>query len=302
MIPKSSIPVFVYPAAVLSMLFWGMSFVWSTQVLEYYSPITTILLRLLISSVLLFLLLKPFGLIENIRKEHLGLFLLSALFNPFLYFIGENYGLKLTTPTVSAVVIATIPVLTPVFAYFLLKEKLTIFNYIGIMLSFAGVVIMLMGKDLTLDVSAVGLGFLFFAVITGIIYSVLLKKLTVHYNALTIITWQNILGFIYMLPVFLIMDVSTFLEIKPGPGAIRSLILLAVFASSGAFILYTIAIKYLGVNKSNVYTNLIPVITAIFSFYIIQEEFTMNKLAGILVVVGGVFLSQIRSRNKQIIK
>jgi len=228
--------------------------------------------------------------------------MLSALFNPFLYFIGENYGLKMTTPTVSAVVIATIPVLTPVFAYFLLKEKLTIFNYIGIMLSFAGVVIMLISKDLTLDVSGFGLGFLFFAVITGIVYSVFLKKLTAHYNALTIITWQNILGFIYMLPVFLIMDVSTFWEIKPGHGAIRSLILLAVFASSGAFILYTIAIKYLGVNKSNVYTNLIPVITAIFSFYIIQEEFTMNKLAGMLVVVAGVFLSQIRSRNKQIIK
>ncbi len=300
-IKKNKIPPLVYFAAIFSMVFWGMSFVWSMQVFEFYSPLTTIFIRLFISSALLYVILKPLGFIEKISKKHIKLLLLSALFNPFLYFIGENYGLKLTTPTISAVIIATIPVFTPIFTYAFLKERLSYFNFAGIILSFVGVVVMLINKNLTFTIPLAGFLFLLLAVLTAIGYSIFLKKLTCHYSPLTIITYQNMIGFVYMIPVFMIMDFNEFLSITPSRNAIRSLIFLAVFASSGAFIFFTFVIKHLGVNKANVYTNLIPVITAIFSFYILSEQFTMNKLIGMIIVITGVFTSQIRTRNNKII-
>lgn len=296
---KNRVPPLVYFAAVISMVFWGMSFVWSTQVFEFYSPFTTIFIRLFLSSVLLYSVLKPFGIIERIKKEHLRLLFLSALFNPFLYFIGENYGLKLTTPTISAVIIATIPVFTPIFTYIFLKERLSVYNYTGIVLSFLGVVVMLVNRDLSFDIAAGGLLFLLLAVITAIGYSIFLKKLTYHYSPLTIITFQNMIGFVYMIPIFLIMDSGSFFEAFPPGKVIRSLVFLSVFASSGAFIFFTYTIKYLGVNKANVYTNLIPVITAIFSFYILSEQFSTNKIIGIVIVIAGVFISQIKINNKK---
>src|ERR1035437_977874 len=97
----------LYIIIVLSMVFWGMSFVWSTIVFRYLEPITTVFFRLILSSGILFAGLKIFGKIEKIKREHYKMFLISALFNPFLYFLGENFGLKNTSATISAVIIAT---------------------------------------------------------------------------------------------------------------------------------------------------------------------------------------------------
>ncbi|MDD2345596.1 MAG: EamA family transporter, partial [Bacteroidales bacterium] len=52
--------IIVYSFAILAMLFWGLTFIWSKIVFEYYNPIATITLRLLISTVLLFFILLIF--------------------------------------------------------------------------------------------------------------------------------------------------------------------------------------------------------------------------------------------------
>ena len=99
-------PVYTYILVIFSMIFWGMSFVWSKIVLQYYDPITTVLLRLLISSAILFTGLRIFNRIQKLNRQDYKLFFLSALLNPFLYFLGENYGLQLTSPTISSIIIA----------------------------------------------------------------------------------------------------------------------------------------------------------------------------------------------------
>ncbi len=299
---KGNIRFYVHAAAVLSMLFWGLSFVWSTQVFQYYTPLTTIFFRLALSSLILYLTLHLSGILEKLQKKHIGLFLASALFNPFFYFIGENYGLKLTTPTVSAVIIATIPVFTPVFTFYFLKERLTIYNYTGIIISFCGIIVMLFNRSLQLNIPLAGLGLLTLAVLSAIAYSIYLKKLTRFYTPLTIITYQNIIGVFYFLPFFLYFDLTDAIQVQVTGELITSLLLLAIFASSMAFICFTFVIKHIGVNKANVYTNLIPVITAIFSFIVLSEQFTQNKTIGMGIVILGVYLAQKKVRNKKLIK
>ena len=146
------------------MIFWGMSFVWTSIVLKYYQPITTIFLRLLLSTLIMYTILKAMGKLQKIRREDWRMLILMSIFNPFLYFLGENFGLNLTSPTIGAVIIGLIPVFTPVFAYIFLREKLTIFNYIGIFISFLGILIMLVTTDFTLATSLNGVLLLFFAV------------------------------------------------------------------------------------------------------------------------------------------
>ncbi|MCK7531383.1 MAG: DMT family transporter [Marinilabiliales bacterium] len=114
---------YIYSIAILSMVLWGMSFVWSTIVFRYYPPITTVFLRLVISFLLLFAGIFAFGKMEKIQKKDIKIFLVSAALNPFLYFLGESYGLKMSSSTISAVVIATIPLFTPILAYYTLKGK-----------------------------------------------------------------------------------------------------------------------------------------------------------------------------------
>ena len=279
------------------MVFWGMSFVWSSIVFKYYNPISTIFIRLIISTVLLSSFIFLTNKYEKLKKEDRGLFFLSALFNPFLYFLGENFGLKNSSPTISAVIIATIPLFTPLVAYLMLKERLSLLNIVGIFISFMGVGIMIVNPDLSLNASPVGIMFLLWAVVSAVIYTVFLKKLTQKYSSLTIITYQNAIGILYFLPLFLFFDLGHFLTVKPNFELISSLLQLSFFASSLAFIFFTMAVKELGVSRTNVFSNLIPVFTAIFSAIFISENFTATKIAGIAVVILGVMITQVRLRS-----
>ncbi len=284
--------IHIHILAFISMLFWGMSYVWSKIVFEVYSPLTTIFFRLLISFVVLFVFGYATGQLKPIPKKDRWLFLGSAFLNPFLYFVGENYGLNLVSASLSAIIVATIPLFAPFAGYYFYKEKLKTPNVIGLLISFGGLLLIIINDHFQLDANPWGILLLFLAVFSAVFYVVALKKLSRNHNAVTIITWQNMIGSLYFLPFFFFIDGPSFVTIKPGILPVVSLLMLGIFASSVAYVLYTMVVKHLGVIKSSLYTNLIPVFTVIFSFYLLGEDFTLRKIIGMTIVIMGVILSE----------
>ncbi len=282
----------VHIVAVISMFFWGLSYIWSKYVFEVYSPLTTIFFRLTISFIVLFVFVYATSNDFFIYKKDYPLFALSALFNPFLYFIGENFGLKLVSASVSAIIVATIPLFAPFIAWYYYKEKLKLLNTAGLVLSFIGLLFIILKKDFSLNADPVGLMLLSLAVVSALFYMVVLKKLTKKYPPVTIIMWQNLIGAIYFLPFFLFFDFQKVIEIKPDTDVVLSLLMLGIFSSSLAYVLYTYTLKYLGIIKSSLYTNLIPVFTALLSFYLLSESFTFAKIIGMIIVISGLILSE----------
>ncbi len=284
----------IYSFALLSMLFWGLSFVWFKIVITIYEPITIIFLRLVISSIFLFCLLAMLHQFQKIKPSDYKSFLILALFQPFFYFLGESYGLKFVSSTISSVIISTIPLFSPLVAYLTIKEKVSRSSLIGIIISFIGLLFMLINKDLSLNASSKGIMLLFFAVFSALGYSVIIKNLAHKYSALTIITYQNTIGAFYFLPLFLIFDFNHFINVVPSFYQISALLQLAIFASSGAYFFYIISIREIGVVRSNIFTNTIPIFTAIFSYFILAEKFGVNKIAGMVIVISGLVVSQIK--------
>jgi drug/metabolite transporter (DMT)-like permease len=281
-----------YAAAVLSMLFWGLSFVWFKIVVKYYDPITIIFLRLLISGSLLLLFLYFTDSFERISRKDYKWFLLLAFTQPLCYFLGESFGLRLVLSTVASVIISTIPVFSPIIAYLTIKEKLSSYSLAGILISFAGVLIMVVRKDLSLNAPIAGILLLFFAVLSALFYGVIIRRFSSHCSPFTIITAQNIIGMFYFLPLFLVIDFRHFITVKPTTELISALLQLAVFASTFAYLLYIIALRNFGLTRANIFTNLIPIFTAIASFIILGEQLTPAKICGIIVVICGVIISQ----------
>lgn len=287
-------------ALVLSMIFWALSFVWINIAYESFLPLTTIFFRLLISSSIL---LPVFGLLRKIqfvRKEDRKWFIILAFFEPFIYFMGEGFGLQKVSPTLGAVIISTIPLLTPMAAFLVYGEKMTIWNIAGLMISFIGVLTMVLKVDLSFEATTDGLALMMLAVLSAVCYTTLLKKLTTRYNPFTIITLQNSIGLLMFLPFFLFFEGESLLQVSPSMRSLTSLFLLAVFASSMAFILFTYAIQWVGINVSNMFTNTIPVFTAIFAWLLLDELLPVRKIAGILIVVAGLFISQLKIRKNAV--
>lgn len=289
-----------YISVVFAMICWSLSFIWIKIVFEAYTPITIIFLRLIISSAFLFAGSKLIKRLQKIRKEDYKLLLLLAFFEPFLYFIGETTGMQYVSSTLGSVIISTIPLFCPIAERIFYKEKFSPSLYIGILLSITGVCVIIFqnGFNIAGDSSLKGIAFLFLAVFATLGYSVVLRKTAHKYNPLTIISWQNFIGIFLFLPFFLGFEYKEFITIVPSKEVIKSLIYLSIFASSFAFIFYTYSIRNLGISKSSIFCNLIPVFTAFFAYYIIDEQITSNKIIGISIVISGLFISQLKVKRR----
>ncbi len=282
----------------LAVTFWGISYVWTKIVFEYYGPITIMFIRLSISSLLIHIIIRIKGLHEKIdKKDYLSFFIMS-FFTPFCYFIGENFGLLYVSPTIAAVIIATIPVFAPILGFIAFREKVNFINALGFIISFLGVTIMILDTDLRFTASPLGVFLLLFAVISALINIVFLKKLTAKYSSITIISVQNFIGAVLFMTVFFIIDFQHFLTITPSISAIGSLLALAVFGSTLAFLFYTSAVRVLGIAKSAIFTNLIPVITTISALIILKESIEFSNILGMSIVILGLMLTQITSLKK----
>lgn len=289
-----------YLYAVLAMLMWGCSFIWIKQTFEYLNPVGIIFIRLIISSILLISYLYVFKRSkEKIRKQDLKWLLLLAFTEPFLYFLCESNGVKLLPSTLAAIIISTIPIFTPIAGIFLFKEKVTWINYLGIVLSFTGITLMVVDSNFNLNAPIQGLILLFGAVIAGIACSVLIKKIADAYSPTFIITVQNVIGTIYFIPVFFIFDYQDTVNATFNLDLMLNLIYLSVFGSTLAFLFYIISIRDLGISKSAMLTNLIPIFTAIVAYLVLKEEFTIQKIVGMAIVLSGIIIAnKITSKQK----
>lgn len=292
---------YIYLMALLAVTFWGISYVWTKIAFEYYSPITVMLIRLGVSSLLLAIIARFMGKRQRIQRTDYRDFVILAFFSPFCYFLGENYGVFYVSPTVAAVIIATIPVFSPILAYLAFKERIRPLNVAGFMISFAGVMVMVLDAEMKFTADPKGILWLFFAVASALVNIVFLKKLAARYSSFTIIRVQNTLGALFFLPLFLIMDVGSFVRTTPSAETIFSLLALAVFGSTLAFMFYTSAVRVIGIARTAVFANLIPVVTAIAALLVLKESIDPGRILGMLIVIAGLFMSQaskIRQRRK----
>lgn len=288
--------VLVYFLLTISMILWGTSFVWSKTALVYYNSLTIVFFRLLVSVIVMIPVLIVTKKFKIPAKKHWPLFMLLALFEPFLYFIGETTGLSYVDPSMASVIISIIPLFTPFVAFYFLNERITVLNLLGIIISITGIVFLVLGKDMTIQVSLIGLGLLFLAIVAANGYSVMIKKIPPEYSILNIIFWQGVLGMIYFTPLLFIFSRDDFLVTGYVPEAFRSILYLGFFASTLAFLFFMYGLKFMSITKVNVFTNVIPIFTIIISYFYFGEEISLKKIIGILIVISGVVISQLKYR------
>ena len=293
---KSWLPV---GAAILSMIFWSFSFVWIKIVYEAYGPLTTILFRLLISTALMLVFTLLAKKLQKIQPGDMKMFLLLAFFEPFLYFMGESYGLLYVSSTVASVIVATIPLFAPVAAWYFYKEKLSRTNLYGLVISFFGVSLVVLDSSFNFTASPLGISLEFLAVAGAIGYASVLKGMSHRYNTFTIITYQNMIGAGLFLPFWLGFEMNDFMQVPFNAKAFGAIIKLAIFASTFAFILFTYSIRTMGINKSNTFINVIPVFVAVFAYFILGDQLDFHQMVGIAIVISGLFLAQINWKRKK---
>lgn len=284
----------VYLKATLAMLFWAVTFVWiKIAFAEGYRPYEIVFLRLALASGLLFGIMLLSGHWQKLSRRDLLRMILVSFSEPFAYFVGEANGLQYVSSTLGSLIISLIPIVTAIGAWLFLKEKAGLMLIVGLLVSTGGVIVMSLGGG-DLHATLKGILFLLVAVFAGMSYGLLVRRLTHSYSALTIVAWQSFFGLLLFSPLFLFYDAGHFFSMQQSLTGLGTIAAMSLCASVGAFLLYTGVIRELGVIRSNVFTNLIPVFTAGLAWMILGDELNFRVVAGLILTIGGLLLSQMK--------
>ena len=285
----------IYISVSIAIFLWGFSFIWTNQILHLDIPIFTfITVRMAIAGIVLLLVSTLLGKLQKIEKKDFPFLIIMSMFEPFIYFIGESFGLKYTnSPTICAVLIATIPIFVMIAGQIFFKEKITKLNVFAVFITVPGILlIVLRTNDITVDYWY-GILLLIMAVFAATGYSVMVKKLSDKYNSYTIATWQFILAAVYFLPLYLIFDSGK----MPLTELFRAdvmvpLLSLALLCSCLSFVLYINSIQYLGVTRASVFSTMTPAVSAFGAYIMGHETFTPLQILGLVIVILGVIFTQ----------
>ena len=284
-----------YTLTILSIILWGFSFVWTNDIIQKGIPVFTFLfIRLALAGTLLFTFAKLTGKLQPIAKKDVKYLILMAFFEPFIYFIGETYGIKATNSAVlSAVIIATIPIASLFVEKIFYNVPYTIFKVFGTAITLPGIVMVIMknGESTSVD-HYWGIALLFMAVAGATGYSSVVRKLSGNYNSLTITTYQFVIGAAFFLPFFLGWGLDGVNSTLFSSEVMVPLLSLAVLCSCVAFFFWVNAIKDLGMTRTNIFSALIPAVSAVGAAMLGQEEITLMSVIGIAVVTAGVIIAQ----------
>ena len=287
----------VYLLSVLAIVLWGMSYIWSDRLIALGVPISYFVpLRILVAGIILLLfniLTKNFRLIA--RKD-IWKFLLLALFEPLIYFFCETYGIKETgSPTISAMIIASVPIFSVGAGALFFKERISILNGFGIAVTLAGICLVLLkqgGDEGVPQNFILGVVLLMIAVFSEVGHASLTKLLADGYKPQVIVMYQFLIGTVYFLPFFLTRGIENFDARLVSWEVLEPILCLAVLCSSLAFSLWAMAIKKLGVGKSSVFLAMMCVATALVAEVIGREHLSLFQWLGVLIAVLGIVLSQ----------
>ena len=280
-----------YVGIMIAMTVWSCSFLFTQEALKSFNPITVVTLRIGLATAVLGLYGWMAGRLQKPRKQDVWLFLVGGAFQPFCYFICETYGLSMTSATVTSVVIATIPLFAPLVAWALLRERVTWMNMVGIVVSMAGVMMLVVEKG-DINVSVAGLLVLMGAVMSAAMYSTILRKIPSDYTNVSIVFWVHASSLIFFIPTFLILDLKNWGSQPIMPMSVISIVVLAVLASVVSFVLFCYVVRRIGVARANAFNNVIPAITALAVWMIYGETIELMKWVGIVIVIVGLFVSQ----------
>ena len=291
----------IYIASIFAILLWGMSYLWTDKLINLGIPVFYfVFVRILIAGLILFLFNTASSRIKRIQRQDWPKFIMLSLCEPFIYFICETYGLKETgSPTISAMIIATIPIFSVGAGILFFKEKINVINIGGIIMSLVGIVLVAMSRGNLGENFIWGIILLLIAVISEVGHASFTKSLSGTYSSQIIVMYQFLIGSIFLFPLFLWKGLDNFdAELYLSVDFWHPLLCLAVLCSSLAFTLWVGTIKNLGVAKSSIFSALIPVVAALIAWLIGRETLNTRQWIGIAISAVGVILSQYTKTNK----
>ena len=298
-------------ALIVSMIIWSVSGIAIKHALVVLPPFTMIVLRFVPSVLLMFLIgilcrnHSLFGL-QRMELKDLPLFLIAGFYQPFLYYLLETFTYDaLNSPTIAETLLSTSPLLSPIFAVVLLRERVTRNNIIGILISTLGVFALTLigGSDYSIG-NYWGVLLAFAAVSAAVIDSIMMRKVPEKYSPLSFIFYAQLISLLFFIPIWfwregpaVFANEQWTMENEQWMIALGCVAYLTVFASVIAFILFCYGLRQVGVTQANAFNNIRPAFTALWMILFFGEQLPVAKWIGMGLIIFGLFVCQKKEKK-----
>jgi drug/metabolite transporter (DMT)-like permease len=273
------------------MVVWGGSFIASKIGLEGLYPIELATYRFAIAVPLLVVItlaLEGWSAFK-IAKKDLPVLIAMALTGVTLQYIVQFYGMTLTSVTDTALLInmGTFFVIIPSALF--LKERLSLDNWIGVLVAFLGAFIVATGGNFALSMNLVGDGLVLICAVMWAIYMLIGNKLAGKYSVLSQLNYIFIIGFIGLIPAYLVSPHHAIGEFSTTSWA--CILYLAVVCSVFAYFVFNNAIIKLGPTRAAIYQYLEPLFAIFYAIVLLGEPFTVLIALGALFIMAGIAMA-----------
>ena len=291
---RNSNKTLAYTMAALSVLIWSSAFAASRYALQYYSPMTLMLMRFLLASATLIVI----GFIKKIRlpeKKDILKFLLGGFVGIFLYMFFFNLGAVTVVAGVGSFIVASVPIYTLILSRIFLKEIIKPICWVGVGVSFCGLIIIMLSQ-LTGFVFNVGVILILGAALSSSVHNILQRGFLLKYSALEATTYSIVGATIFML-VFIPGMLS---EIPGKPASVNIVVTyLGIVPAALGYLCWGLALeKTEKTTHIAVFLYLIPFSASLLAFVWLGETFSLLTFIGGVIIIVGMLVTNILGRTK----
>lgn len=276
---------------ILVVIIWGTTFASSKVLIDHGMNTTDILFLSFIIAYISALVVSHKKLwSDNLKDEFIHA--LCGLIGGAGYYITQVEALKYTLTTNVSIMVTAAPIMTAVLAYFIFKERFSKPMIFGLFIAFAGAILVVFNGNFQLDVDPTGNLLSIGAALSWALYSILLRvlgeKYTVTFTIRKVFFYGMVGLLVYSLfyPLNINMDTLTNLVVS------GNLIYLGLISSLVCYIIWSMAVNELGPTKTANFMYIMPFATLLFGYFILQESVTPASIMGLLLIIGGVYLTE----------
>ena len=289
-------------AAIISHVFWGFSFIASRTALDTAHVFLLLSHRFLIAVIVM----SAVMLIKRIKLSIRGnkrayLLVLLGLFEPVIYFFGEQYGILHSSTIFSGVMIAMIPIFSILAAAPILHEKPTIEQLVFSIISVAGVVGIGLITKSSGSLDLIGVLALTVAVLAACAYTLLGRGISKEFTPFERTYMMLVVGAV-------VFTVLAAIRCRFSPAAyfapfaslpyLLSALFLGVCCSCISYFLVSYAITHLTVAQSTVFANLTTAVSVFAGAVLLGEPFSLLGVIFCVMILAGIYGVQLTARKE----
>jgi len=299
---RSKMRAVAFGLLALTMLIWAGNWVIGRALREAIDPVTLNFWRWAIAALALlpFALPQLAGRGEAIRRN-IGLLLLLALTGAALFQTLVYLGLRSTTAVNGVLLNSSQPLFILLCSWVLERERATPRQVIGMLVSFAGIVVILARGNpaalLELELHAGDAWILLAMPIWGV-YSVLLKRRPPELEGIAFLFVISMIGMAMLAPFYALELLRSPPAGLPTPAAVGGVLYVALGASVAGFIFWNRGVMVVGANAAGFTLHLLPAFGTVLAIALLGETFALHHAAGIATIVAGVVLATTRSGTR----